>query len=278
MTEKTDFEDVTPDVLKHYMDTRKEKDYLLIDVRQPEEYSEGHIPGAHLIPLGDIESKLFDLPTEKEMIFNCKSGGRSRAAATIVADSEISQKKIYNLSGGFMAWEGKAVAGLPKVQVFDASATPRELLLTAMGLEKGAYRFYTYLTSRFAGESFAKTLESLVDVEIAHAKVLYQHLEPGDKNARSFEEMFDGLAGDILEGGENLEEVIQEVDRVEGNICLNLLELALDIEFSAYDLYKNLTAQVADEKTQGALLSIAQAEKNHMKTIAKAVALCPAAA
>lgn len=278
MTEINDFEDVTPEALRRYMESRNEKDYVLIDVRQPEEYSDGHIPGARLIPLGDIESKLFDLPAEKEMIFNCKSGGRSRAAATIVADSQISQKKIYNLSGGFMAWEGKAVEGLPKVEVFDAAKTPQELLFTAMGLEKGAFRFYTYLTSNFSDQAFAKTLESLVNVEIAHAKVLYQHLEPGVKNKQSFDEMFEGLTGDILEGGEKLEDVIQQADRLEGNVCLNLLELALNIEYSAYDLYKNLAEQVDSKETQSALLSIAQAEKNHMKTIAKAVAQCPAAA
>ncbi len=278
MTIKTDFEDVTPDALKRYMETRNEKDYILIDVRQPEEYSEGHIPGAHLIPLGDIESKLFDLPTEKEMVFNCKAGGRSRAAATIVADSEISQKKIYNLSGGFMAWEGKAMKGLPKVQVFDAAKTPQELLHTAMGLEKGAFRFYTYLTSRFAEESFSKTFESLINVEIAHAKTIYHYLEPDAKKALTFEQMFETLSGDILEGGENLEDIIQQVNSLEGNLCLNLMELALDIEYSAYDLYKNLAEQMENEQTRNALLTIAQAEKTHMKTIAKAVAQCPAEA
>jgi rhodanese-related sulfurtransferase/rubrerythrin len=275
MTVKPEFEDVTTEDLRRYMDTRKEKDYMLVDVRQPEEYSEGHIPGARLIPLGEIESRLSELPLDKEMVFNCKSGGRSRAAATIVADSRISEKKIYNLLGGFMGWEGKAVEGLPKIHVFDKAATSQELIQTAMDLEKGAFRFYTHLTKKYGTEPFVQTIDTLVNVELAHAKTLYKHLDASVKGSHSFENMFEALKGDILEGGENLSEIIEKVDSMEGNLCLNLLELALNIEYAAYDLYKNLAAQVQDPDTKTALLAIAQAEKNHMKTIAKAVAQCP---
>ena len=92
-----------------------------------------------------------------------------------------------------------------------------------MDLEKGAYRFYTYLTDQYASEPFIKTITSLVDVEVAHARMLYQHLDPDVKNGDNFEKMFEKLDGDILEGGENLANVIQNVDQLEGNFCINLL-------------------------------------------------------
>jgi rhodanese-related sulfurtransferase len=42
------FENFTADQLRQYMQQRREKDFRLVDVRQPEEYSQGHIPGARL--------------------------------------------------------------------------------------------------------------------------------------------------------------------------------------------------------------------------------------
>ena len=276
MSNTPGFTDVTPDELRRFLDAQDENDYVLIDVRQPEEYTAGHIPGAILIPLGELEARFSDLPADKEMIFNCKSGGRSRAAATIVAESGVFPHRIYNLLGGFMAWTGRAVQGLPKVQVFDAIKTPQELLQKAMDLEKGAFLFYTCITDQYASESFVKIIEPLVDVEVAHAKLLYQFMDSEADHVKRFEEMFEGLKGDILEGGKNLEDVLQQINHMEGSLCLNILELALDIEYAAYDLYKNSAEIVAHEHTQRALLTIAQAEKNHMKTIAKAVAQCSA--
>lgn len=53
-----DIVNLTPEELRSYRKGKKEKQYLLLDVRQPEEYGEGHIPGAVLMPLMEFESKL----------------------------------------------------------------------------------------------------------------------------------------------------------------------------------------------------------------------------
>ena len=63
-----EFDTLTADELKILVDTRLEKDYLLIDVRQPSEYERGHIPGARLMPLAEVESRLFTLPSERDLI------------------------------------------------------------------------------------------------------------------------------------------------------------------------------------------------------------------
>jgi len=67
--ENTEFRNVTSDELHEYMRTHQEKDYLLVDVRTPREYSQGHIPGAYLLPLGELSARLGELPLDKDIIF-----------------------------------------------------------------------------------------------------------------------------------------------------------------------------------------------------------------
>ena len=87
------FEIITADELKNYFNVTPEKDFILIDVRQPNEYVQTHIPGASLIPLPELKSKLSLLPKDKDLIFYCFSGDRSRMAAMTVADLQDYRKK-----------------------------------------------------------------------------------------------------------------------------------------------------------------------------------------
>ena len=72
---------LAPDELKSYINSKRESQYLLIDVRQPAEYQIGHLPGAKLMPLMELESKLFSLPADQDLVFYCRTGGRSLTAA-----------------------------------------------------------------------------------------------------------------------------------------------------------------------------------------------------
>ena len=75
-----DIHHITPERLREYTNRHHESDYLLIDVRQPGEYQHAHIPGALLMPVMELESRLFSLPNDKDLLFYCHSGGRSLAA------------------------------------------------------------------------------------------------------------------------------------------------------------------------------------------------------
>jgi rhodanese-related sulfurtransferase len=74
---------------------------LLLDVRQPEEYREGHIPGATLIPLGDLASRMNDLPKDREIICVCRSGNRSGSATQRLRAAGYN---AVNLQGGMISW------------------------------------------------------------------------------------------------------------------------------------------------------------------------------
>lgn len=268
------FENLSADTLKQYINTQQEKDYMLIDVRQPEEYAQAHIPGAKLIPLMELESRLVDLAPDKDIVFYCRSGTRSRAAALMAIGSPVALKNIYNLAGGIMAWEGKTMADSPQVKIFDGIQDPAELLLKSMDLEKGALRFYTHVVEKYAGQPFVHIMAPLVNAERIHAQSIFRYWEKIAEFPRPFDELFDNLKGDIMEGGEDLESVINRTETIDNNPCLRLIELALDIEYSAYDLYRTMADQTHDDKARNAFLAIAQAEKSHMQMLSNAVNQC----
>jgi rhodanese-related sulfurtransferase/rubrerythrin len=265
---------MNPEKLKQYIEKNKESDYLIVDVRQPEEYVQGHIPGAKLIPLKELVANLSDLPSGKDLIFYCHSGGRSEAAATLAEEERVSSKDIYNLEGGIMAWDDRTVPDYPRVKVFDKSKGLSELLLIAMDLEKGAFRFYNYIKDKFTSEPFSKTFEQLSEEEIVHARAVYQYWKNNKSDSSEFETIFEKLKGEILEGGENLIDILKRATIIGGNTCMNIMELALNIENSSFDLYRTMAAQTDSKEAQDIFLSIAQAEKTHIKTLIDAIDLC----
>jgi rubrerythrin len=118
------------------------------------------------------------------------------------------------------------------------------------------------------------TLEKLSEAETAHARAVYKHWAPTQKNPRPFEDVFSSLAGDILEGGESLSSALERLEALSGDWCLNLIELALRIEYCAYDLYRTAAEGTEDSRAKSALLSVAQAEKGHMRMLTRGIARC----
>jgi rhodanese-related sulfurtransferase len=75
---------------------------FLLDVRQPEEFREGHIAGAKLIPLGELRARMKELPKEREIVCVCASGSRSSSATRQLAAAGFS---VINLAGGMSLWK-----------------------------------------------------------------------------------------------------------------------------------------------------------------------------
>jgi rhodanese-related sulfurtransferase len=80
----------------------------LIDVRDPNEYSAGHIPGARLVPLNIFLARPRDHAKRDNVVFVCAAGIRSALACEMAA--AIGLTRVYNLEGGTQAW---ASQGLP---------------------------------------------------------------------------------------------------------------------------------------------------------------------
>jgi metal-sulfur cluster biosynthetic enzyme/rhodanese-related sulfurtransferase len=78
---------------------------VVLDVRTEAEFSRGHIPGAKLIPVDELEDRLAELPgKETAMLVTCAAGGRSLAACQTL--SQHGYTRLYNLVGGMHAWSG----------------------------------------------------------------------------------------------------------------------------------------------------------------------------
>ncbi len=78
---------------------------LLLDVREPEEFSAGHAPNAKLIPLGQLSARLQDIATykDKPIVVICRSGRRSGIAVGQLQSAGFTQ--VSNVQGGMQSWE-----------------------------------------------------------------------------------------------------------------------------------------------------------------------------
>src|SRR6184192_3483183 len=75
---------------------------FLLDVREPWEYAAGHVPGAQLIPLGELEQRVSEVPRDRPVLAICHSGQRSLAAAGYL--QKLGYDSVSNVDGGTAAW------------------------------------------------------------------------------------------------------------------------------------------------------------------------------
>jgi len=73
----------------------------VVDVREADEYEAGHVPGAILIPLSELQGRADEVPSGEPVLVICKSGGRSAQACGFLA---AMGRDVTNVAGGTMAW------------------------------------------------------------------------------------------------------------------------------------------------------------------------------
>jgi rhodanese-related sulfurtransferase len=81
--------------------------FEFVDVRTPEEYKQGHIPGAVNIPVSEIKDRMAELPKNKQLYVYCHSGKRAAKASTILAKAGFS---VENVPESMQGWKA---AGYP---------------------------------------------------------------------------------------------------------------------------------------------------------------------
>jgi molybdopterin/thiamine biosynthesis adenylyltransferase/rhodanese-related sulfurtransferase/molybdopterin converting factor small subunit len=86
--------------------------FTLIDVREPHEYQICRIPGARLIPLGELPRRVHELDSAEEIVAHCKSGMRSAKAVEFLKQAGF--RKVKNMKGGILAWSDKVDPTVPK--------------------------------------------------------------------------------------------------------------------------------------------------------------------
>jgi rhodanese-related sulfurtransferase len=103
--------EISPQDLKVRLDQSGGDRPLLIDVRQPEEFALGHLPGATLIPLGELPRRLDEIPDGVEIVAYCHHGPRSLMAVAILAGAG---RVAQSLRGGTEAWSQLIDPTLPR--------------------------------------------------------------------------------------------------------------------------------------------------------------------
>lgn len=99
------WQDITPQEVEKMLQEKREAQF--IDVRNPDEFSAGHMEEAILIPLPVLPVRLHELDPEKEVIFICRSGARSTQACKFAVSQGFT--KVANMVGGMLNWQGNQI-------------------------------------------------------------------------------------------------------------------------------------------------------------------------
>jgi rhodanese-related sulfurtransferase/rubrerythrin len=251
----------TANQVRAFIEQHKPGEYTLLDVRQPEEYAQGHLPGSLLIPLGELHQRLGELDRSRTAIVYCRSGVRSANAAGVLLNAGFGD--VRNLSGGILAWRGTVATGAPEAGMwwFQEARDPADYISLAWILEEGARLFYGRMSEQFASEDAGGLFRSLAAEEAQHKSTLrglYGTLTGRAGDPLSPEEV---AAFDRMEGGLSLTKVLGWAD---GRGAIDVLEFSVAMEVNSYDLYLRVGRTVGGEESRAVLRSLAEEEKVHL--------------
>ncbi len=95
--------------------TRHGEGAYVLDVREPHEYAAGHVPGAVLIPMNELPTRMDEVPKGDPVYVICRSGARSLTSTKQLRDADY---EAYSVAGGTLGW---IEAGQPTVEGMEAS-------------------------------------------------------------------------------------------------------------------------------------------------------------
>ena len=247
---------------KSWLAARKPQDHTLLDVRQDWEYAEAHLPGARHIPLGELAERAGELDPGRPTVVYCRTGGRSAAAAALLAGRGFAQ--VSTLAGGIPAWSGAAAAGPPDagLRALPEGGDPAQIVLRAWGMEAALGDFYTAMAGQTRGE-VAATLTRLAGFEERHkARLLETYRRMTGREPEP------GAPGEAtpLEGGLTAAEFIA----LHGPNFTDpraVVETGMMFEAQAMDLYTRCAARAATPEARDLLATLAREEQAHLKAL-----------
>ncbi len=256
------------DEARDYLARHREGDYLILDVRQPWEYEEAHIPGGKLLPLPELTNLYQTLDPKKPTIVHCAIGGRSRVAAQMLSGFGFTE--VYNLAGGIKAYQGQKAAGPQELNLdlVRGDETAAEITVLAGGMERALQLFYETMQGRTQDRELKELLGQLARVEERHRQKLlelYRRLEPEGQDLPASS---GAAASETLEGGFNFKEFMERNEPFMDTLP-HVLDLAMMLETQALDLYLRLAHRCANHPTQTILFAIADEEKVHLASLGR---------
>jgi len=255
---------LTSDEIRTILDSDKKGEFLLLDVRQPEEYEAGHIPGALLIPLSELEVRQGELDWDKKIITYCRSGRRSMAAA--IALCGLGFEGVQHLGGGILGWSYETITGIPerRPELITEAADVKDVLMLAMKLEKGSHGFYLVASDKVRPSQVKETFQMLASAEDSHMRRLYERTIGllGKEALPPFDRLEQELKIEHMEGEIEISAALAKLDE-DVTDEMEALEIALEKEYMSYDFYKRISALVGNTEAKTLLYELALEEKKH---------------
>lgn len=252
---------------KAYMEEHSSDSYQLVDVRQPAEYEEYHLPGALLVPLNVLTSGGGKLDPEKPTIVYCRSGGRSQAASQYLASQGFDE--VFDIGSNIASWMGIQVAGdySRNLDLVRPDAEFPDAWVLAYALEEGLQRFYYALMEAESREKFKELYKKLAGFEDLHK----DRLKTAYLGQNTDQIDLDGYLKehpDLIEGGElNKYSPFNIISRL--NDIMDVFSLSMAVEAQSQDLYFRLANQRTDNETRQLFLDLADEEKMHLSYLAE---------
>lgn len=232
-------------------------EYLLLDVREPDEFSSGHLPGAISIPLSQLPQRFDEVERGIPLLVYCRSGGRAGNAVAFLQQAGFPE--AVNI-GGTMQYDGLIATGPPDagMAVFDSAREPAEYVALAWVLEEGARLFYLELAAEYPEHRTA--LEQLAAGEEHHKAALQKlYVElTGRDEPPALTDPSEGT--DMMEGGISKPEALAWL---RGKGAADVFDFTAAMEANAHDRYLRI-GRALGGGAQRVFAEIAEAEKVHL--------------
>jgi rhodanese-related sulfurtransferase/rubrerythrin len=251
---------------RQYMQYMAGGAFTLLDVRQPGEFEAEHLPGAKLIPLPELGSRLTELDPSRPTMVYCAIGGRSRVAAQVLAGKGF--REVLNLSGGIKAWNSHKAVGPEDLglRLFSGNESPAETLMTAYALEEGLREFYLSMAAQVKTEDARRLFDQLSAIEVKHQDRIFDEYRRISGAAPTREEFVQNVAAAGMEGGLTTDEYLR-LYQPDVEVAEEVVSLAMAIEAQALDLYQRAADRAGSEESRTVLLQIANEERAHLEQL-----------
>ncbi len=240
--------------------------FTLLDVRQPGEYEAEHLPGAKLIPLPELGSRLPELDPDRPTVVYCAIGGRSRVAAQVLAAKGF--REVLNLSGGIKAWNSQKAVGPEDLglQLFSGNESPEETLMTAYSLEEGLREFYVSMAAQVKAEKARRLFDQLSTIEVKHQDRIFSEYRRLSGSAPTREEFVQKVVASGMEGGLTTQDYLR-LYQPDLEVPEEVVSLAMAIEAQALDLYQRAADRAETMESKNVLMQIANEERAHLEQL-----------
>jgi len=269
--EPDNFKAIFPNEAKTFIDSNEEGTFTLLDVRQPFEYEQAHLPGAKLIPLPQLVDSLEELDPHQPILVYCAVGGRSAMAARMLSHHEF--ENVYHIQGGIDAWEETTATGPVAfhLRFVKGDEPPLKVISIAYQMEEGLRSFHQEVRSRTHDAGLGDLLNRLIQAEEKHKKTLLELLQAVSKRNQEESSIINQTPlseQGLIEGGIDLTDFMRNNERYLQSVS-GYLELAMMIETQALDLYLRMANESTNPITKEVLFRIGDEEKAHLAMLAQ---------